>query len=493
MKIVNKVIYIVAVAIIFTFIYITNVNATTTLKVTAETLNLREKASTSSNIVTLLSQGDNCELIEEDGDWYKVKYKTYTGYVSKEYVKQETSSTSNQTTTTNTNPQEGKNDSANNSEEQEQITTGKVSKATDLKILPLVYSSKIDTIKKNAEVIIITDMNGWSYVQTDTMSGWIRSDVITGKKASTAANNTSTSNTTGNTDNANSTNNANNASSDKSNTTNSDKTTANDNKSNTNSSQQYTQKTMYINDSYVNLRKSASTSSDIIMVVELNTKLTVIGEDGDWYKVKTSSGNAYVLKTLLSNEKKETTSRSGITRSTTASESKTEKTTTTNKSTTTAKKTSSTNITSNSSASSTKSKSSSKGAEIVSYAKKFLGVPYVYGGASSSGFDCSGFTMYVYKHFGISMGHGATMQSKIGKAVNANKNSASSLKANLQPGDLVFFLDYETMDGIGHCGIYIGNGNFIHASSGSGYCVKINSLLPGEYYNTRYCGARRVI
>lgn len=490
MKIVNKVIYIVAVAIIFTFIYITNVNATTTLKVTAETLNLREKASTSSNIVTLLSQGDNCELIEEDGDWYKVKYKTYTGYVSKEYVKQETSSTSNQTTTTTTDPQEGKNDSTNNSEEQ--VTTGKVSKATDLKILPLVYSSKIDTIKKNAEVIIITDMNGWSYVQTDTMSGWIRSDVITGKKATTTANNTNTSNTTENTNNASSTNNVNNAS-DKNNTTNSDKTTANDNKSDTNSNQQYTQKTMYINDSYVNLRKSASTSSDIIMVVELNTKLTVIGEDGDWYKVKTSSGNAYVLKTLLSNEKKGTTSRSGITRSTTASASTTENTTTTNKSTATVQNTSSTNSTSNSSTSSTKSTSSSKGAEIVSYAKKFLGVPYVYGGASSSGFDCSGFTMYVYKHFGISMGHGATMQSKIGKAVNANKNSASSLKANLQPGDLVFFLDYETMDGIGHCGIYIGNGNFIHASSGSGYCVKINSLLPGEYYNTRYCGARRVI
>lgn len=490
MKIVNKVIYIVAVAIIFTFIYITNVNATTTLKVTAETLNLREKASTSSNIVTLLSQGDNCELIEEDGDWYKVKYKTYTGYVSKEYVKQETSSTSNQTTTTTTDPQEGKNDSTNNSEEQ--VTTGKVSKATDLKILPLVYSSKIDTIKKNAGVIIITDMNGWSYVQTDTMSGWIRSDVITGKKATTTANNTNTSNTTENTNNASSTNNANNVS-DKNNTTNSDKTTANDNKSDTNSNQQYTQKTMYINDSYVNLRKSASTSSDIIMVVELNTKLTVIGEDGDWYKVKTSSGNAYVLKTLLSNEKKGTTSRSGITRSTTASASTTENTTTTNKSTATVQNTSSTNSTSNSSTSSTKSTSSSKGAEIVSYAKKFLGVPYVYGGASSSGFDCSGFTMYVYKHFGISMGHGATMQSKIGKAVNANKNSASSLKANLQPGDLVFFLDYETMDGIGHCGIYIGNGNFIHASSGSGYCVKINSLLPGEYYNTRYCGARRVI
>ena len=117
----------------------------------------------------------------------------------------------------------------------------------------------------------------------------------------------------------------------------------------------------------------------------------------------------------------------------------------------------------------------------------------MYGGASKSGFDCSGFTMYVYKKFGISMRHGAQAQSKIGTAVNANKKSASSLKENLQLGDLVFFLDYETMDEIGHCGIYIGDGKFIHASSGSGHCVKINSLLPGDYYNTRYCAARRVI
>ena len=58
--------------------------------------------------------------------------------------------------------------------------------------------------------------------------------------------------------------------------------------------------------------------------------------------------------------------------------------------------------------------------------------------------------------------------------------------------DLVFFKDYETMDGIGHCGIYIGDGNFIHASSGTGYCVKISTLLSGSYA-TRYETARRVI
>ena len=101
--------------------------------------------------------------------------------------------------------------------------------------------------------------------------------------------------------------------------------------------------------------------------------------------------------------------------------------------------------------------------------------------------------MYVYNKFGISMRHGAQAQAKLGKAVNVDKSSKSSMLNNLKKGDLVFFLDYETMDEIGHCGIYIGDGDFIHASSGSGYCVKINSLLPGEYYNTRYCAARRIL
>ena len=229
---------------------------------------------------------------------------------------------------------------------------------------------------------------------------------------------------------------------------------------------------MYTND-YVNIRKEPNTTSDILMLVEINTELKVIGEEGNWYKVSTSEGDAYVSKDLLSNKKVNLTNRGNVDRiSANKEETKSESDTIEIEE---------------------KETSSTTASQIVSYAKKFLGVPYVYGGASSSGFDCSGFTMYVYKHFGISMGHGAQMQSKLGKAVNANKNSKSSLLNNLEIGDLVFFLDYETMDEIGHCGIYIGDGDFIHASSGSGYCVKINSLLPGEYYNTRYCAARRII
>ena len=91
--------------------------------------------------------------------------------------------------------------------------------------------------------------------------------------------------------------------------------------------------------------------------------------------------------------------------------------------------------------------------------------------------------MYVFNHFGINFGHTAQGQARLGEYV---------AKEDLQPGDLVFFLDYETMDEIGHVGIYVGDGNFIHASSGTGYCVKISTLLSGSY-DVRYDSARRVI
>lgn len=450
MSIMKKVIYMVLVVTVGLIIFATTVKAATQLEVTADTLNLRKEASTDSDILTLLSKGEKCELVEEAGDWYKIKYKTYTGYVTKEYVKkdnQDEENSNNFSTTPNTTEDSGYN---SNKAEISNELVGNISKKTELRLLPLINSSVIDTLNKNTKVTVITELSGWAYIQTSSITGWIRSNAMTSQEVDTNEND----NKNGNTAPDNDTNQK-----------------GEDNNKNSNE-----EKTMYVNDSYVNLRKEPSTSSDIIMVVELNTKLTVIGESGDWYKINTSSGEAYISKELLSDQQT-ATSRSGVTRIVQNSSDNIEQTI---KTTDVSKTT-------------TSSSGSTKGNEIVAYAKKFLDVPYVYGGASPSGFDCSGFTMYVYKHFGISMGHGAQMQSRLGKEVNTDKNSANSLKQNLQPGDLVFFLDYETMDEIGHCGIYIGNGNFIHASSGSGYCVKINSLLPGEYYNTRYCAARRII
>ena len=121
------------------------------------------------------------------------------------------------------------------------------------------------------------------------------------------------------------------------------------------------------------------------------------------------------------------------------------------------------------------------GSSAVSIAYQYLGVPYVYGGASPSGFDCSGFTMYVYSQLGISLPHGATPQLNYGASVS---------RSDLQPGDLVFFSDYGYA--ASHVGIYVGDGQFIHASSSSsnGYCVCVSSLTSG-YYDSHYAGARR--
>jgi peptidoglycan DL-endopeptidase CwlO len=112
---------------------------------------------------------------------------------------------------------------------------------------------------------------------------------------------------------------------------------------------------------------------------------------------------------------------------------------------------------------------------VVGIAMQYLGVPYVWGGASPSGFDCSGFTMYVYAKVGVSLPHNAAMQFGVGVPVSRDQ---------LQPGDLVFF------NGLGHMGMYIGGGNFIHAPH-TGDVVKVSAL--SGWYDAQYVGARRVL
>ena len=118
---------------------------------------------------------------------------------------------------------------------------------------------------------------------------------------------------------------------------------------------------------------------------------------------------------------------------------------------------------------------SSTGSSVVAYARQYIGCRYVYGGTTPNGFDCSGFTQYVYKHFGVNLNRTAAAQYSNGKPVTS-----------LQVGDLVMF----GKSGINHVGIYIGGNSFVHAANKQ-QGVRIDSLSTG-YYKTNYVGARRI-
>lgn len=439
MKKINITKYVVASIIMLLLIVLSNKVQAQTATVTADTLNLRSEASTDSSIVKLLNQGEELDVISDEGDWLRVSSDGTEGYVSKDYVQvNEETQTTTPETPTETPTQTPTTEKPSETGTGTTVVTSRVNQDTQIRILPLINSNVLENISSGATVTIITSTNKWTFVETDTISGWILNSALEENTTSTSDNQT-----TGNTDNGN-TNNT--SSSENNDTTNQSSDTMYD-----------TAVTKYINGSSVYIRNEPSTDASIVISLIRNTDVTVTGENGDWYKVKYGDFEGYIFKELLSDEQTEQTNRHMPLAETTNLQENIEQTSNSNE--------------------------SSLGQEIVEYAKQYLGYPYVYGGAGSSSFDCSGFTMYVYKNFGYSLSHSARAQSKMGTYVE---------KENLQPGDLVFFLDYETMDDIGHCGIYIGDGNFIHASSGTGYCVKISTLLSGSY-DRRYATARRLI
>ena len=116
---------------------------------------------------------------------------------------------------------------------------------------------------------------------------------------------------------------------------------------------------------------------------------------------------------------------------------------------------------------------------IITNAMDYLGVPYVFGGTSPYGFDCSGYVQYVFANAGISLPRTADVQYEVGMPISTTE---------LVPGDLVFFSTYTW--GASHVGIYLGDNSFIHASSSRGISV---DSLGSSYWSSHYIGARRIL
>ncbi len=413
-------------AMVITSLFFINMSlAANTAKVTVETANLRETPDENSKILEQLSLNKEVEIIEKDGEWYKVTVDNITGYIRQDLiaVTEEVNNTQDENNITSTQEEQNVENEIEQTEEEIELGKNIIEQNVRLKIVPVINATETIEVKKDEEVNVTEIINGWVCVETQNIKGWIRKENILTKaeqakqeqerlaKEDAEKQAQSTANTT---------------------------------------------KTMYIKEATVNVRREPNTSSEIVTSLQMNTQVVVESEDAGWSKVKVNGIEGYIATNLLSASKQET-SRSSNVRKATNTESQVQEQTTTVNETTTA---------------------SGSGAAVVAKAKSFIGYNYVYGGASpSTGFDCSGFTSYIYKQFGVSLNRTAAGQYSNGTAVS---------RANLQPGDLVMF----GKSGINHVGIYAGGGMIVHAANKS-RGVTTDTINSG-YYNNNYVGARRI-
>lgn len=413
--------------------------------ITGETVKLRQVASLEAKLVTLLSVNDKVEVLGQEGDWYKVKYKENTGYVYKDYVKvqkTEVTTTEQVENTVTKNKVEEKpviENNIDNSQTTENTKTSEIIVPSEkviiedskISILPLINSSSIAILNKDTKVTVIEYKNGWAYVISSSSNGWIRKEKLQDTTVTQTTNEDAQEN---------------------------DPTEVEEN-DNTSVNTENTNKTAYVNVNSVNVRKSATTSSEVVDGLVKNNQVTIIGEEDGWYKVRVNGVEGYIAKQYLSDKPLEVTNRSSNVDRTSVLDASNEISNTETDAGT----------------------SSSKTTDIVEYAKTFLGSKYVAGGSNpKTGFDCSGFTYYVYKNFGYTLNRSSSAQAKNGIEVD---------KSDLQLGDLVLFSQGSKK--IGHVGIYIGGNNFIHAANATKGVV-ITSLS-NSYYKENYVTARRII
>lgn len=410
-------------------------------KITAETIRIRAEATTDSKIIEIGNAGEKVDILGLEGDWYKVSFKDKTGYIYKDYLTPDgevtTSDKSNENTSDTTQSPEASTTpetSVAPSETPTQTTNDKamelgnvVNKETSAYLLPNFTSTKIEKVNKDQEIKLITTMANWAKIEINQKEAWIPKTFLM-KEVSVETTKPTEQQPEETTE------------------------TQPETQPETQQPEQTTQpavnKAGYISsNASAHFRSGPSTSSQSLGKLPKNTKITITGEENGWYKVSYNGKEGYISKSLVTE---------GEPPATTSSRSQEEP----RSATTTTAQASSNNV--------------------VQVAESYAGSRYVSGGSSPSGFDCSGFTQYVYGKCGVTLSRTSYTQATQGTAVN---------KSELQPGDLLLF-HYYGSSSIGHVGIYVGNGKFIHAAN-SNRGVVYDSIESG-YYADNYAGARRL-
>ena len=459
-----KSILIIAIIGIFSLMFLGKSFAAVTGKVNVETANIRETTDGNSTILEQASKGESLEVVEKNGEWYKVKYNGVQGYVREDLLEVSGSVAETGVTETNTPAQTTTNQVEENTtatvQPTEQTTATEVTTTPEqpvattsteankkdnilegmyitksdvnLKLIPLVNGNNIKEIKKDATISVLGVYNNWALAESGLDRGWVLFSKIQKVDENTVV----------------------------------PQATPEENKEEENKEEEakaeekeeekttevaVAESTMYINWDLVNLREQPSKESEAITSLTKATEVTVFAKDGEWSKVRVNGEEGYIKTSLLSETKPETTTSRSLDQERQPVETETTE-----------------------EAPAASQPVSAAAGDVCSYAKQFLGCNYVYGGTSPSGFDCSGFTQYVYRNFGVDLNRTAEAQASNGTYVP---------KSELQAGDLLIFTH--------HAGIYLGDGTFIHAAnSGTGVVI---TDLDESYYVRNYITARRVL
>ncbi|GAA0698711.1 C40 family peptidase [Paraclostridium ghonii] len=406
--------------------------------ITGNSVNFRQGPGVNYSSIGKLNTGNKVEYIETVGSWTKVKYNGTEGFVHNDYVSRSTQTGSDNTAKSN-----------------KQVTASSV----NFRQGPGTNYSVITSLSKGTKVGVISESNGWAKISYNGTIGYVSSQYLGDINSGGGEDNTVKSN-------------------------------------------------KVVTASSVNFRQGPGTNYSVITSLSKGTKVGVISESNGWAKISYNGTIGYVSSQYLGDassgggedntvkSNKVVTASSvnfrqgpGTNYSVITSLSKGTKVGVISESNGWAKISyngtigyvSSQYLGDASSGGGENPGQSSSVDKVINIAKQQLGKPYVWGAEGPSSFDCSGFTQYSFKNgAGVNLPRVSRDQSKFGTAVS---------KSNLQKGDLVFF-DTDKSGSVNHVGIYIGNNEFIHASSGGGKVI-ISQFT--SFYNSTFTNARRVL